>query len=179
MNLKIIINSLLLIVVLHLFLQNIDYSVNIGLNNVNGIKENFENNVDEDSRSNLLKYLNEDDGPNASNSNLEKNSIPNFGNESSDISKFFKIYDNLDEKGLENSKNDFETSQHYLEQSNTLEQQWKYNNELPMNGGLMSDSIVGFDSLDGNYASINFNDDVGKKEEINDLRNGMNPPMNM
>lgn len=176
MNLKIIINSLLLIVVLHLFLQNIDYSVNIGLYNT---KENFDNNIVDDSRSNLLKYLNEDDGPNASNSNLEKNSIPNFGDESRDISKFFKVYDNLDEKGLENSKNDFESSQDYLEKSNTLEQQWKYNNEMPMNGGLMSDSVVGFDSLDGNYASINFNEDDVNKDEITDLRNGMNPPMNM
>jgi hypothetical protein len=171
MNLKIIINSLLLIVVLHLFLQNIEYSVNIGLNKVN---EKFENNNVEDPRNNLLKYLDDNDGPTASNSNLEKNNIPNFGNESSDISKFFKIYDNLDEKGLENNKNNFETGQHYLEQTNSLEQQWKYNNELPMNGGLLNDSIVGFDSLDGNYASINFNEDIGKKDEINDLRNGMN-----
>jgi hypothetical protein len=186
MNLKIIINSLLLIVVLHLFLQNIEYSVNIGITKLN---ENFENTNVEDPRNNLLKYLDDNDSPSASNSNLEKNNIPNFGNENSDISKFFKIYDNLDETDLKKSKNEFETGQHYLEQTNSLEQHWKYNNELPMNGGpmnsgsmntdhmnggLMSDSIVGFDSLDGNYASFNFNDDIGKKEEINDLRNGMN-----
>ena len=179
MNLKVIINSLLLIVVLHLFLQNLNYEVNIGESSkrenfeVNNIKENMNN-----GRDSLLEYLNtESNEPNPSNSNLENNSIPNFNGENQDLSQFFNIYDNLDEKNLSESvkkMNDYEDSQNYLEKTNTLEQQWQYNGEMPMNGGTMgNENVVGFDSLDGNYASINFNDDVSKENNITDLRNGM------
>ena len=70
--------------------------------------------------------------------------------------------------------NDYEDSQNYLEKTSTFEQQWQYKNEMPMNGGAIgNDNVVGFDSLDGNYASINFNDDIPKENNIQDLRNGM------
>jgi len=182
MNLKIIINSLLVIIVLHLFLQNLNYEVNIGIENIVKKNNNIENFNGDNSRDSLLKFLdndgNENNEPNPSNSNLENNSVPNFNGENQDISKFFNIYDNLDEKDLGESikkMNDYDDSQYYLEKSNTLEQQWQYKNEMPMNGGVIgNDSIVGFDSLDGNYASINFNDDVPKENNIQDLRNGMN-----
>ena len=182
MNLKIIINSLLIIIVLHLFLQNLNYEMNIGIDNIVKKNNDIENFESDNSRDSLLKFLddevNDSNSPNPSNSNLENNSIPNFNGENQEISQFFNIYDNLNEKDLGESvkkMNDYEDSQNYLEKTNTLEQQWQYKNEMPMNGGTIgNDSIVGFDSLDGNYASINFNDDVPNANNIQDLRNGMN-----
>ena len=181
MNLKVIINSLLIIIVLHLFLQNLNYEMNIGIENVVKKNNNIENFESDNSRDSLLKFLDSDgvdsNNPNPSNSNLENNSNPNFNGENNDISQFFNIYDNLNEKDLGDSvkkMNDYEDSQNYLEKTSTFEQQWQYKNEMPMNGGsLGNDSVVGFDSLDGNYASINFNDDVPKENNIQDLRNGM------
>lgn len=167
-NFKIIINSLLIIFVLHLLLQNNEKKIYLG----NKKQENFENNLENnDSRSNLLKYLEEDD-PKPSNSNLENNSIPNFGSDNQDLSKFFNTYDDLDEKELGKKLN--ENINHYSngeqkDDPNT----WVYKNEMPMNGGNMGvGGIVGFDSLDSNFASINFEDTVPK---IDDLRNGMDP----
>ena len=60
-----------------------------------------------------------------------------------------------------------------------LSQQWQYKNETPMNGGSLGNnmSVVGFDSLDSNFASINFDDSVPKVEELEDLRNGMSQKM--
>jgi len=188
MNLKIIINSLLLIIVLHLFLQNLDYSIDVG-NKKNTLgflfnsHENFdnfnsmssENELNNDSRDDLLKYLENDDSPSASNSNLEKNSIPNLQSDNQDLSKFFKIYDNLDEKELDSTLKDinqYEMPQQVKEPTNELENQWQYKNEMPMNGGSMG-SIVGFDNLDGNYASVNFNNEVQNQDNVQDLRNGM------
>ena len=43
MNLKVIINSLLIIIVLHLFLQNLNYEMNIGIDNVVKKNNNIEN----------------------------------------------------------------------------------------------------------------------------------------
>lgn len=185
MNLKIIINALLIIFVLHLLLQNMEYSVEIG--NSNSSKsmdfllgsnkvENFE------ARDNLLKFLETDD-PKPSNSNLENNNTPNFSSDNQDISKFFTNYDNLDEKELSNQLkplNDYDRSQEYMDgEQSMLSQQWQYKNETPMNGGSLGNnmSVVGFDSLDSNFASINFDDSVPKVEELEDLRNGMSQKM--
>ena len=179
MNLKVIINSLLIIIVLHLFLQNLNYEMNIGIENVVKKNNNLENFESDNSRDSLLKFLDSDgvdsNNPNPSNSNLENNSNPNFNGENNDISQFFNIYDNLNEKDLEIllKMNDYEDSQNYLEKLVHLSNNGNIK-MMPMNGGsLGNDSVVGFDSLDGNYASINFNDDVPKENNIQDLRNGM------
>ena len=80
MNLKVIINSLLIIIVLHLFLQNLNYEMNIGIDNVVKKNNNIENFEGDNSRDSLLKFLDSDgvdsNNPNPSNSNLENNSIP-------------------------------------------------------------------------------------------------------
>ena len=159
-NFKIIINSLLIIFVLHLLLQNNEKKIYIG----NGSRENFEVEEKNDSRSNLLKYL-EDTSPKPSNSNIENNSVPNFGSDNKDLSKFFNTYDDLDEKELGEKLKPLNENQ----DPNT----WVYKNEMPMNGGNIGvGGVVGFDSLDNSFASINFEDTVPK---IDDLRNGMDP----
>ena len=77
MNLKVIINSLLIIIVLHLFLQNLNYEMNIGIENVVKKNNNIENFESDNSRDSLLKFLDSDgvdsNNPNPSNSNLENN----------------------------------------------------------------------------------------------------------
>jgi hypothetical protein len=203
MNLKIIINSIIIIFILHLLIQNINskYEFNIGNKSANKTLDflfnnsiepfnnmpSFNNNVPTlnnmnnniNSRDNLLNYVKESskiDNPFPSNSNLESNSTPNFNSDDKDLSKFFTYYDNLDESQLsktlqpitQNDKNNQFLNTQYEEQ----QQVWKYKNELPMNGGSIN-NIIGYDSSDSIYASINFNDSIKNKNNINDLRNGM------
>jgi hypothetical protein len=132
MDIKIIINSFIIIFILHIIILNINYSVTIG--NKNKI-ENFEdkesktkeNSLDflmgdnpdttDDFKKKLLNYMQQDEKPKetlfesknitpveAANSYVNNNNNPNFESNVADISRFFKVnYDNLDENELKST----------------------------------------------------------------------------
>lgn len=131
MNIKVIINSIILIFILHIIILNINYSVNVG--NKNKI-ENFEdvkkensmafltdNTSNEEFKKKLLNYMQYDQQPKLqtefenknvlnikpSNSYLSNNNEPNFESNVADISKFYKVnYDNLDENNLKTASDE-------------------------------------------------------------------------
>ena len=228
MNLRIVINSLIIILIIHFFLINCDISIEIGSKKNNRqdlIKSNSRielfSNPDSNNpgvsqfRQNLLNYVKTSQGTisdratnldnnlntvGAYNTYLSNTSKPNFNSNVADISKFFDktdttSYDNMNEyqlntidikenysykneKLLQNTNN--QNIPGNIDNNNINPQIWNYKNELPMNGGnIENSSIVGFDSLDSNYALYDSNNstvqkcDVDKQStNVQDLRLG-------
>lgn len=207
MNIRIIINSLIIIFILHIIILNINQTYTFGKkNNIENFEDKNSDNTlsfltNDDSDSNeefkkkMLKYIQADyEKPKenkfekdnlmqvqASNTYLDNNNVPNFESNVADTKKFYNInYDNLDEKALSTSinslKNFEDLSQKkdkenitvdaisqqpcnikpYGRETTILPDNWKYNNELPMNGGAMN-GVFGFDSLESQFAVYNPN----------------------
>ena len=126
MNIRIIINSLILIFIIHIIILNINYSYDIGNkknienfsddNTVSFLMDNATtNNKDDDFKQKMMKYIQQDyetpkenkfESKNiypveASNTYLSDNNVPNFESNVADTKKFYNInYDNLDESNL-------------------------------------------------------------------------------
>ena len=129
MNIKIIINSFIIIFILHIILININYSYTIGKKNelfTNSDKENNKKNSldflmndnvepNEDFKKKLSNYIQQSNKSNdntnfdnknintilPSNSFLSDKNVPNFESNVANIDKFYKInYDNLNENEL-------------------------------------------------------------------------------
>lgn len=186
MDIKIIINSLLIILILHIIILNINYTISIGTK----IKESFVVKTNEDSinflttnndandefKKKLLKYVQQDvpvvetefENKNLnkiqpSNSFLSNNNEPNFESNVADVSKFYKInFDSLNENELKTTsvellkKTEECKKVDYVREPTVNPDTWGYKNELPMNGGIMN-GIVGFDSLESQFAIYNPN----------------------
>ena len=221
MNIRVIINALLIILILHIIILNIDFKVTIGKNiniDKNNYLENFQEKKDGNLRSideikpdniseiNSLDFLNSDNDDfkkkltkfikedtvqpenkfekknilsvSAANAYLNDNNVPNFESNVADISKFFKInYDNLNEEQLRSTsiedlrKNHDESKKKvisasikendainpFVRTSKENPDTWSYKNELPMNGGTIVNGILGFDSLESQFAVYNPN----------------------
>ena len=201
MKIKIIINSLLIIFVLHLLLENIDFNVQIGdqsyenMSNTNMTNNKYNNtldflggNDDNDTqgegysmKENLLNYVKKV-SVQPSNMFVTDDNIPNFKSNVENIEKNYKHYDNLNQlpqaeyRSINNVSNKQEVPNNTVSSVN-----WKYNNELPMNGGDMN-GIFGYDSLDSNFAVIgsesNTCSPTGCNPNTDDLRMGMGNPNN-
>ena len=124
MNIRIVINSLILIFIIHIIILNINYSYNIGnKKNIEGFTDtndstvNFlmDNNNDDEFKQKMMKYIQQDYQPpkentfesknlypvEPSNTYLSDNNVPNFESNVADTKKFYSInYDNLNEKDL-------------------------------------------------------------------------------
>ena len=124
MDIKIIINSVLIIFILHIIIININFHKIIGKKEYKESKENFNNDSNsmnfltsnesnEDFKKKLLKYIQQDNefqekesefenknikNIESSNTYLSNDNEPNFESNVADISKFYKInYDNATE----------------------------------------------------------------------------------
>ena len=136
MDIKIIINSFIILFILHIIILNINYSKDIGKKNIENFKDSNKEKIskeksldflmgdkeesDNDFKKKLLKYIQEDvplkesefENKNLnkimpSNSFVNNNNTPNFESNVADISKFYKInYDNLDETQLKETSID-------------------------------------------------------------------------
>ena len=221
MNIRVIINALLIILILHIIILNIDFKVTIGKNiniDKNNYLENFQGKKDgnlrsideikpdniteinsldfltsdnDDFKKKLTKFIKEDTvqpenkfekknilSVSAANAYLNDNNVPNFESNVADISKFFKInYDNLNEEQLRSTsiedlrKNHDESKKNiisasikendainpFVRTSKENPDTWSYKNELPMNGGTIVNGILGFDSLESQFAVYNPN----------------------
>jgi hypothetical protein len=130
MNIRIIINSLILIFIIHIIILNINYSYDIGnkksIENFSDDKTvsflmdniNSNNNKNDDFKEKMMKYIQQDyEVPKenkfetknvypveASNTYLSDNNVPNFESNVADTKKFYTInYDNLDETNLKST----------------------------------------------------------------------------
>ena len=128
MDFKIIINSLIIIFILHIIILNINYNLDIGIkkNKIESFEDKKENSMsfltnntdsNDEFKKKLMKYIqqpepvieNEFEKKNLfpvapSNTYLSDNNEPNFESNVADIKKFYKInYDNLDESELKST----------------------------------------------------------------------------
>ena len=131
MDIRIIINSIILIFILHIIILNIDFTVDIGNkknvenfdnsenkeNSMNFLMSNTNDSSNEEFKKKLLKYIQVDEPRKdtvfesknklqveASNSFVSSDNVPNFESNVADISKFYNInYDNLNEDQLKST----------------------------------------------------------------------------
>ncbi len=109
-----------------------------------------------------------------SNSYTSNVNVPNFESNVLDVKKFYnRTYDNLNEDELKTSRPEDmnnmvtqSTSIQALENdvldskdpkgriSTNIPDNWSYKNEMPMNGGVIGGGIVGFDSLESQFAAF-------------------------
>lgn len=145
-----IINFMLCIIIIHLLIKNLDmnYSFN---EHFNQMKINI-NPVEESNPSDdLYSFIN---GPMASNEFSSDKGSSNFQSNIIDTNSFFNI------------------------ESNKLQEEFIYKNELPMNGGPMN-NVVGNSQSDDKFSSIDQLLNPIEKQSmsnIDDLRNGIDPP---
>lgn len=187
MDIKIIINSFIIIFILHIIIININYSYSIGKKTK---IENFDDSINfltnyeenDDFKKKLLKYIQEDEKEKetpfenknllkveASNSYVSDNNVPNFESNVADISKFYKVsYDNLDEDQLKSTS--IEKCRNDVEKETKVPCDIKpYGRESTANpdnweykneipmNGGAMNGIFGFDSLESQFASYNPN----------------------
>jgi hypothetical protein len=134
MNIRIVINSLIIIFILHIIILNINFTYNIGKkNNIEGFYDSnnkekkdsmsflTNNDSNEDFKKKMEKYIQQDNEINndnkfeekninkvsPSNTYLDNNNFPNFESNVADTKKFYKInYDNLNENELKETSID-------------------------------------------------------------------------
>jgi hypothetical protein len=151
MDIRIIINSLIILFILHIIILNINYHIVIGkktnvenfaennIENTNDKSMNFlmNNNSNDEFKQKLLKYMQQNDVVKETefeNKNINKvspvntylsdNNEPNFESNVADISKFYKFnYDNLNEDQLKS------TSIENLNKTNTTKEYIEPDNE--------------------------------------------------
>ena len=206
MNLKIILNALLIIIILHILIQstNMHDVIGFGREHFDGNGRDPGNNTmdflmkggdtvvnvnqNEDVRSKLVDYVSRntatyfevnknalgDTNMDVMPSNIYQNdeNQPNFESNVANISKFYENnFDNLEQKQLEqaptNSNNLLMTRNPQTidnvsrqacnidQNANTpviSDQQWSYQNEVPMNGGAFMGSVTGFCDHDAQYS---------------------------
>lgn len=198
MKTKIIINSLLIIFILHLLLENIDFNFQIGDLNM----ESYQNKKNDDQ---TLKFLTDVNNNHLLNNKLNMkdklldyvsqvsvkpsniyesdNNVPNFNSNVENISKYYERnnnYDNIEKLQKNNYKSiDKVSGRQKVSEDTVSSVSWKYDNELTMNGGDMG-GIFGYDSLDSNYAVIGSEgkscSPTGCSINSDDLRMGMGNP---
>jgi hypothetical protein len=198
MDFRIIINSLLIIILLHLLLKNINYGKiitfyrenfnNNSQNHLENKKDDEENKNKDESLDFLLDlkgeykqmetYVNKCNNIDikAGNYYVEDENTSNFKSNVLNINDFYKTnksligtYDNLDQNQLQNlqtvlrsetkklldpENNPYDKFNKYNMNNNN---QWKYNNDLTMNGNKIYDNVYGYDNFETNYTTYNNN----------------------
>ena len=150
MDIKIIINSLIILFIMHIIILNVNYHVVIGKKNdiekftdsdTNDNSMNFlmNNNNNDEFKQKLLKYMQQNENVketefenkninkvNPSNSYLSDNNDPNFESNVADISKFYKFnYDNLNEDQLKSTSIEKLNKDNKVKENINIDQQTK------------------------------------------------------
>lgn len=197
MNLRLIINGFLIILVVHLLLENLNFHMTIG----EPTQEMFTDYVDQeepndyDPKEELLAYINSGDA----NPTIARNAVVKPGNyytsdlgnptADSNVTDIRQFY-NYNWADKENKK-DLQQAETMIDQmsqqpsflspnGNIQPDTWKYKNELPMNGGAVMGGVYGYDNLESNFAMF---DDKGlvikscsNPHPDDDIRSGMGAP---
>lgn len=191
---RIIVSAILLILALHFMLSSVTFRSVINLENFGTkevdkrekkykkVKENYESNKQE-----LLDYINCQKS-NVAESNLYpfNENDANFGSDVLNLNRFFK--QNIPEDPPKTTKypprpvsqNQIDNINSKPDNHNLQPNNWRYNNELPMNGGEILPGLTGYDTLstefaiNNNFSSIDGCNPPTRGSEMNDdLRMGM------
>jgi hypothetical protein len=210
MNYKVIFNALIIILIVHLLIVNLDFHEMLDFSST-GTVEGYQDNTHDDQDGNMQNLLDQQIGKTSENTTENEETKENFQNElldyaksikfdsstdilpmnyyesnentpnfESNVANVSKFYDNNYENLSKDDLKQLDTSNKLVNevgcvgrQTNSSDDQpdyWKYQNELPMNGGDMG-GIVGFDSLDGQYGLY---DDNGQATGQACASDGMN-----
>lgn len=195
MNLQLIVNVFLIILAIHLLLDNIDFNMSIG-NSTEYFTNYLENGEpdDYDPKQELLDYIsgnnvhetisrNEVIKP--SNYYSSNDNVPTFESNVSDIRDHYQYnWEDPTKKEFEPVEQTIDKltqAPTYLSQDGTIKPDtWVYKNELPMNGGSVMGNIHGFDTLDTDFAIFGDANEMVQNCKTNkpddDIRMGMGQP---
>lgn len=197
MNLRLIVNAFLIILAIHLLLENLNYHVSIG-----DPTEMFTNYLDPqddqpddyDPKQELLDYIN---GNNVhetisrnevikpSNYYSGNENVPTFDSNVTDVREHYQYHWN------DPSKKELEPVDQMIDKMSQVPAHlapdgtikpdtWVYKNELPMNGGAVMGGVHGFDGLESDFATFGESNMVikncRKKDTDDDIRMGMGAP---
>ena len=217
MDIKVLVNALLIIILLHLLIKNFNFNKTLTIFQKNNeyFNLNYSDNLDTDEQNSLNFLLNTNDNDNdnsfnelkdyvqkcdeskvkAGNFYVEDQNTVNFTSNVLNTNKFYNkeyeklpgSYDGLNVSQLSNIDLNKVNNQSCFANkgvTNTKNDSWNYKNEMIMNGGNLLGNIVGFDTLDGAYASYdNFSNNDGKKYSTqncnvksDDIRMGLGYP---
>ena len=192
MNIKLIINAFLIILAIHLLLENLDFHVTVGNEFFTGEEEReegFTNQMqgpdDYDPKAELMAYIEENDVHRTINRNevvkpgnyYEVNEgNPTADSNIMDIRKFYQF------NNQENSQGEVDASPDQVGKQDPeflQKNQWNYKNELPMNGGPVMGGVHGYDDSGTQFASVGSFESSGscvKTQLDDDIRSGMGAP---
>lgn len=195
MNLQLIINTFLIILAIHLLLENLDFHMSIG-----DASEMFTNYLDNgepddyDPKKELLDYIN---GNNVhetisrnevikpSNFYVSNENVPTHDSNVTDIRDHYQYHwEDPTKKQLEPVDQAIDkltqTPSHLAPDGTIKPDTWVYKNELPMNGGALMGDIHGFDTLESEFATFGDANPVVQncqsKKPDDDIRMGMGQP---
>ena len=143
MNTKNFINIILLIILIHFILESINYKFEI---NFNKYIENFNQNYNNENKINYEDIKEDEENPKPSNLIKDKHANSNFEPEKAPLSKFYtKPLEKFETNNIQENDENLNNKYHQIGK------EWKYKDELPMNGGLFG-NLTGFDTSSSDYA---------------------------
>ena len=191
MNIKLIINAFLIILAIHLLLENLDFHMTVGNemfsgeNQEEGFTSQMQGPDDYDPKAELMAYIEDNDVHRI----INRNEVVKPGNyyevnegnpvadsNVMDIRKFYQYNNAENSVGEVNAKPDQVGKQdpEFLQKN-----KWNYKNELPMNGGPVMGGVHGFDEIESQFAPFGDQQISGsclKSVVDDDIRTGMGAP---
>ena len=176
MNIKILINTLLVIFLLNYLIKKTKEAIHYPLPaNIEKLSMDFLMDMPPPLLPQPQAHLEPQPHPEPSNQYDTDNNDANFVSNVMDLNKFYNSGGNEVPDATNAAINDLDLQSQSQQQS----QLWNYKNELPMNGGNILNSLVGFSSLNDEYATYSANESY--ENEIatgcnDDIRMGMGYP---
>lgn len=203
MNLRLIINAFLIILAIHLLLENLNFHMSIG-----DATEYFSNYLDNgepddyDPKQELLDYISgnnvhetisRNEVVKPSNYYVENENVPTFESNVTDIRDHYQYNHESSSSGSweDPTKKQFEPVEQaidkltqapaHLSPDGTIKPDtWLYKNELPMNGGAVMGGVHGFDTLETDFAIFGdgsaLSQSCQKQTPDDDIRMGLGQP---
>lgn len=195
MNLRLIVNAFLIILAMHLLLENLNFQMTIG-----DPTEYFSNYLDNgepddyDPKQELLDYISgnnvhetisRNEVVKPSNYYVENDNVPTFDSNVTDIRDHYQYnWEDPTKKEfepVEQAIDKLTQAPAHLAPDGTIKPDtWVYKNELPMNGGAVMGGVHGFDTLESDFATFGdaniMSQNCQRKNHDDDIRMGMGQP---
>lgn len=195
MNLRLIVNAFLIILAIHLLLENLNFHMSIG-----DPTEYFSNYLDNgepddyDPKQELLDYISgnnvhetisRNEVVKPSNYYASNENVPTFDSNVTDIRDHYQYHwDDPTKKEfepVEQAIDKLTQAPAHLASDGTIKPDtWVYKNELPMNGGAVMGGVHGFDTLETDFATFGDANQMVQNCQRNspddDIRMGMGQP---
>lgn len=195
MNLRLIVNAFLIILAIHLLLENLNFHMSIG--DPTEYFSNYLNNDepdDYDPKNELLDYINKNNVHETisrnevikpSNYYSSNDNVPTFDSNVTDIRDHYQYHwEDPTKKEFEHVEQTVDkltqVPTHLAPDGTIKPDTWVYKNELPMNGGAIMGGVYGFDTLESDFATFgdvnNIVQNCKKNISDDDIRMGMGQP---